>query len=137
MHLLDANVLISANANFYPLDRIPQFWDWLIAMGGVGHVKIPVEQAAALTGLAPVAYDRGTPCGKQTITGAHCAPRYVMIQAALVAAHHNPRLTSFAGRRHKAGKPHNDIRPPLPESSSPLQTDHAKTVRNVSPRPST
>lgn len=29
-----------------------------------------------------------------------------MFQAALVAAHHNPNLTSFADRLRKAGKPH-------------------------------
>ena len=43
MHLLDANVLIRADADFYPLDRIPQFWDWLIEQGSDGHVKIPNE----------------------------------------------------------------------------------------------
>lgn len=43
MHLLDANVLISANALFYPLDRIPQFWDWLVDQGNAGNIKIPVE----------------------------------------------------------------------------------------------
>jgi len=43
MHLLDANVLIRADADFYPLDRIPQFWDWLIEKGDDGVVKIPIE----------------------------------------------------------------------------------------------
>jgi hypothetical protein len=43
MHLLDANVLIRADADFYPLDRLPQFWDWLIEKGGEGIVKIPAE----------------------------------------------------------------------------------------------
>lgn len=43
MHLLDANVLISANALFYPLDRIPQFWDWLTEQGHAKNIKIPLE----------------------------------------------------------------------------------------------
>lgn len=43
MYLLDANVLIRADADFYALDRIPQFWDWLIEQGELGQVKIPVE----------------------------------------------------------------------------------------------
>jgi len=43
MHLLDANVLIRADADFYPLDRLPQFWDWLIEKGRDGSVKIPHE----------------------------------------------------------------------------------------------
>lgn len=42
MYLLDANVLIRANADFYALDRIPQFWEWLIGKGGNGEIKIPV-----------------------------------------------------------------------------------------------
>ena len=32
-----------------------------------------------------------------------------MFQAALVAAHHNPSLRSFADRLRKAGKPHKVI----------------------------
>jgi transposase len=32
-----------------------------------------------------------------------------MFQAALVAAHHNPSLQSFADRLRKAGKPHKVI----------------------------
>jgi len=41
MYLLDANVLIRADADFYPLDRLPQFWDWLIEKGASGSVKMP------------------------------------------------------------------------------------------------
>ena len=43
MFLIDANVLIYAAANFYALDRIPQFWDWLVDQGTQGNVKIPAE----------------------------------------------------------------------------------------------
>jgi len=43
MYLLDANVLIRADADFYPLDRIPQFWEWLIKRGDSGEMKIPLE----------------------------------------------------------------------------------------------
>jgi transposase len=67
------------------------------------------EQAAALTGLAPVAHDSGTLRGKRTIAGGRRALRHVMFQAALVAAHHNPSLRSFADRLRKAGKPHKVI----------------------------
>lgn len=41
--LLDANVLIDANRDYYPMDRVPEFWDWLVAMGQQGLVKIPRE----------------------------------------------------------------------------------------------
>ena len=43
LYLLDANVLIDANRDYYPLDRVPEFWDWLAAMGERGWVKIPQE----------------------------------------------------------------------------------------------
>ncbi len=67
------------------------------------------EEAAALTGLAPVAHDSGTLRGKRAIAGVRRALRHVMFQAALVAAHHNPSLKSFADRLRKAGKPHKVI----------------------------
>lgn len=67
------------------------------------------EEAAALTGLAPVAHDSGTLRGKRAIAGGRRALRHVMFQAALVAAHHNPSLKCFADRLRKAGKPHKVI----------------------------
>ena len=67
------------------------------------------EQAAALTGLAPVTHDSGTLRGKRAIAGGRRALRHVMFQAALVAAHHNPGLRSFADRLRRAGKPHKVI----------------------------
>jgi transposase len=67
------------------------------------------EEAAALTGLAPVAHDSGTLRGKRAIAGGRRALRHVMFQAALVAAHHNPTLRQFAERLRKAGKPHKVI----------------------------
>ncbi len=35
--------MIDANRDYYPIDRVPEFWDWLIAMGQAGHVKMPLE----------------------------------------------------------------------------------------------
>lgn len=43
LYLLDANVLIDANRDYYPLTRVPEFWKWLAHMGKLGHVKIPTE----------------------------------------------------------------------------------------------
>lgn len=43
LYLLDANVLINANRDYYALDRVPEFWDWLLFMGEEDKVKIPVE----------------------------------------------------------------------------------------------
>lgn len=43
IYLLDANVLIDANRDYYPLDRVPEFWLWLEHNGMAGYVKIPLE----------------------------------------------------------------------------------------------
>lgn len=43
IYLLDANVLIDANRDYYPLERVPEFWEWLENAGGNGHAKIPLE----------------------------------------------------------------------------------------------
>lgn len=43
LYLLDANVLIDANRDYYPIDRVPEFWEWLVYMGNRGSVKIPLE----------------------------------------------------------------------------------------------
>lgn len=43
LHLLDANVLITAKDSYYPVDAVPEFWEWLEYMGSCGHVKIPLE----------------------------------------------------------------------------------------------
>lgn len=43
LYLLDANVLIDANRDYYPLDRVPEFWDWLHDQGAAGAAKVPIE----------------------------------------------------------------------------------------------
>jgi hypothetical protein len=43
LYLVDANVLIDANRDYYPIDRVPEFWDWLQHHGSVGAVKLPLE----------------------------------------------------------------------------------------------
>ena len=48
-YLLDSNVLISADKFYYPLKRLPQFWEWLIEMGESGKVKIPFEIYGEIT----------------------------------------------------------------------------------------
>jgi transposase len=68
--------------------------------------QISGEQAAALTGLAPIAHDSGAMRGKRAIAGGRRLLRHVMFQAALVASHHNPVLKLFADRLRAAGKPH-------------------------------
>ena len=43
LYLLDANVLVDADRDYYPINRIPEFWDWLAVMGELGRVKVPQE----------------------------------------------------------------------------------------------
>ena len=43
IYLLDANVLIDANRDYYPIERIPEFWEWLVYKGEAGEIKIPIE----------------------------------------------------------------------------------------------
>lgn len=43
LYLLDASVLITAKDSYYPLDAVPEYWEWLEYMSANGHVKIPVE----------------------------------------------------------------------------------------------
>lgn len=67
------------------------------------------EEAAALTGLAPVAHDSGTLRGERAIAGGRRALRQVMFQAALVAAHHNPEILRRSppqGRKTAQGHHH-------------------------------
>lgn len=43
LYLLDANTLISAKNLYYPIKRIPEFWDWLVYQGKISKIKIPIE----------------------------------------------------------------------------------------------
>ena len=60
-------------------------------ISGLGQIS--TEQAAALTGLAPIAreiaHDSGALRGKRATGGGRHLLRHVMFQAALVARHHN------------------------------------------------
>ena len=43
IYLLDANCLIRAHEDYYPLDRVPQFWEWLLNEAADGNAKMPFE----------------------------------------------------------------------------------------------
>ena len=43
LYLLDANVLIDANRDYYPQERVPEFWEWLVYIGTYGRATIPIE----------------------------------------------------------------------------------------------
>lgn len=42
-YLLDANVLITADRDYYSVDRVPEFWEWLIHHADNGVLEIPNE----------------------------------------------------------------------------------------------
>ena len=43
LFLIDANVLIRAHEDYYPVDRVPQFWRWLEQEARANRIKMPLE----------------------------------------------------------------------------------------------
>jgi hypothetical protein len=43
LYLIDADVMIRAHEDYYPLDRIPQFWAWLLEMATAQTIKTPLQ----------------------------------------------------------------------------------------------
>lgn len=43
LYLLDANVLITAHNDYYPINAVPEFWEWLLHHAEAGALKLPVE----------------------------------------------------------------------------------------------
>lgn len=43
LYLLDANVLIDAKNKYYPIKRVPEYWEWLLYKAEKGNIKIPFE----------------------------------------------------------------------------------------------
>ena len=41
LYLLDANVLIRAHEDYYPVDRVPRYWAWLLEKAAANVIKIP------------------------------------------------------------------------------------------------
>jgi hypothetical protein len=49
LYLLDANVLITAHNSYYPIDRVPEFWEWLAHVCSEEHAKVPIELHEEIT----------------------------------------------------------------------------------------
>jgi hypothetical protein len=49
LYLLDASVIITANARYYPVERVPQFWDWLAGQAKAAIVQVPAELLDEIT----------------------------------------------------------------------------------------
>ncbi|MBB3936578.1 DUF4411 family protein [Aureimonas phyllosphaerae] len=43
MYLLDASALINAHRTWYALNRVPEFWLWVLHHADAGHLKMPTE----------------------------------------------------------------------------------------------
>ena len=49
LYLLDANVLVDANRDYYPIQRVPEFWHWFVFLGGQEQIKVPWEVYVKVT----------------------------------------------------------------------------------------
>lgn len=63
------------------------------------------KQIAALVGVAPLNRDSGTMRGRRSTWGGRATVRSALYMAALVAARHNPIISTFYKRLRAAGKP--------------------------------
>lgn len=43
LHLFDASTLITANNLYYPVNDVPEFWQWLCHQAKLGVIKVPIE----------------------------------------------------------------------------------------------
>jgi hypothetical protein len=43
MYLLDANVFIFAKRDYYPFDRVPEYWEWLVHNAQNDQLKMPQQ----------------------------------------------------------------------------------------------
>lgn len=43
LYLLDANTLITAHRTWYAMNRVPEFWRWILFHADAGTVKMPTE----------------------------------------------------------------------------------------------
>lgn len=43
MYLSDANVVITAERDYYPREQVPEYWDWLQHQATEGRFKMPSE----------------------------------------------------------------------------------------------
>jgi hypothetical protein len=79
LFLLDTNVLIDANRDYYALDRVPEFWDWLVHFGTEGQVKIPIEILEEIAkGRDELAvWARQAPVRTALLLGEHVEPNVV------------------------------------------------------------
>ena len=43
LYLIDASTLMRANNSYYPIQSVPEFWEWALHHAEQGHIKIPFE----------------------------------------------------------------------------------------------
>ncbi|WP_228125614.1 transposase [Gluconobacter cadivus] len=78
--------------------------------------RMTATEAAAMTGLAPMAHDSGAMRGKRVIPRGRRSLRPVLFQVGLAASCHNPVLKAVAKRMKQRGKPHKLVIGVLPVS---------------------
>lgn len=50
LYLVDTSVLIDAKNHYYPIDRIPHFWNRLLLQARVGNIKLPAQVIGEILG---------------------------------------------------------------------------------------
>lgn len=50
LYLLDANIIINAHELYYPLKRVPEFWEWILFHASNGKIKLPDEIISEIQG---------------------------------------------------------------------------------------
>jgi Domain of unknown function (DUF4411) len=43
LYLLDANILMTAHLNYYPIDSVPEWWEWIAHQAEAEALKMPLE----------------------------------------------------------------------------------------------
>lgn len=71
--------------------------------------RMTATEAAAMTGLTPMAHDSGAMRGKRVISGGRRSLRHVLFQAGLAATCHNPVLKAVSRRMKEQVKPHTPV----------------------------
>ena len=49
LYLLDANVLIDADRDYYPIHRVPQFWEWIFDKARKDRMRVCREVLSEIT----------------------------------------------------------------------------------------
>ena len=111
LYLLDANVLIDANRDYYPLGRVPEFWDWLVDRASRHQVKIPLDM------YEEILAGREDDLTRQV--GRHVPPSTRISGRRRPDVTREPVFELARVRRHRHDAEYRDLRPGAPRRRGP------------------